>query len=201
MLHKYPWFAVDHVTINERAGLFKTTMTLLRVLTAALRKNAQPPMLTRQLLQELVIAALSTPGFNHLQRVSICENVQYFGFADTLQAVPTAHLGVLGSCWAFEVLGKKSEVHMEVVGYYVSLLREATTAPRGFSLAQKSTLGSGFNAPTSPFGNLYVNYGNDKGKLSLAEAAILEWNTVEELLCRVLPSGRGLITQGGRWAS
>lgn len=172
-------------------------MILLRVLTASLRKNAQPQMLTRPLLQELVIAALATPGFNHQQRAAICENVQYLGFADTLQAVPNAHLGMLGGCWAFEVLSKKPEVSMEVVGYYVSLLREATTSSRGFSLAQKSALG-GFNAPTSPFGNVFIDYGADKNKLSLAQAAVLEWNAIEELLRRVLSSGRGLITQGSR---
>ncbi|GAB7352590.1 hypothetical protein MBLNU459_g2971t1 [Dothideomycetes sp. NU459] len=197
-LHKYPWFAIDSVTIHERTALFNATMVLLRVLALALRRGISPTMLTRSLLQELVIAALATPGFNHQQRAMICDNVSYHGFADTLQAVPNAHLGVLGGFWAFEVLAKKPNVSVDVLAYYVSLLREATTAsPSHFTLAQRSAFGDLYD-PASPFGNMYVDYGGDRAKLSLADAALAEWNVVEELLRRVLPSGKSLVIQGGQ---
>ncbi|KAL1311344.1 hypothetical protein AAFC00_001519 [Neodothiora populina] len=184
-LHKYPWFAQDYVMIGERNLVFNTTMACLRTLMQSIRKNWNPAALHRQLLHEVVCAALSTAAFHHQQQALVCDFLHHGGFADLLGRVPFMYLGQFGNYWPFEVLSKKAVVSMDVLQYYIHLLHEGTTSPDERRLAMNIPGGT---TPSSinPFGHVVVDYGDNKDKLSLRKVAVLEWNLIEAILRSVL---------------
>lgn len=69
------------------------------------------------------------------------------------------------------------------VQIYMVLLREATTSASAVSLAGSSL--RGYGAPSSPFGNVVIVWPANKGSLTMAQAAEIEWNAVEDLLRRL----------------
>ncbi|KAK4911318.1 hypothetical protein LTR66_017370, partial [Elasticomyces elasticus] len=97
------------------------------------------------------------------------------------------------------VLAKKNDVADDVVEYYVSLLREATTASATMTLAERSAAQAAGTTP-GPFGNVVIHYGSDgSNPLSLEQAAAIEWAVVERLLRKVLVS-RATLTFVGQQA-
>lgn len=78
------------------------------------------------------------------------------------------------------------------VQYYMILLHEATTSAATVSLVGSSL--RGYGAPSSPFGNVVILWPANKGSLTMAQAAAIEWHAVEDLLRRVCPV-KGAITK------
>ena len=113
-LHKYPWHAVQHVTLKERYWLFLATADLITALVNSIRNGKVPDQITRRLMQELVLAALTT-GFSVEQKNCICQGVIFYGFGDLLHGTPFIPFGMLSKCWKFEVLDRKVEVSLEVL--------------------------------------------------------------------------------------
>lgn len=70
-LRKYPWFATDLFTVQERDLLFDTTLSLVCTLANNLRRPDCHKLLTPTLLQELVHAGLDAPGFSESQRARV----------------------------------------------------------------------------------------------------------------------------------
>jgi len=118
-LHKYPWHAGQYITLGERLLLFNTTIGCIRAFLAATRKHNTAPSLTRQLMQELVCAALSITGFTHQQKAFVCDLVTQAGLAEMLSMVPFPYLGAIGPHWPFEALVKRVDVSMDCL--HVSL--------------------------------------------------------------------------------
>lgn len=118
-IHKYPWYAVDAVSLGERQQLFNAVKSQIRTLIMNIRRNASPLALTPMLLQELVVAGLANPGFSEQQKASIVWDVQQGGFGNmTTGHGMNARLG--GSSrfsivWPFEVVAQKPEASDELV--------------------------------------------------------------------------------------
>lgn len=110
---KYPWHAIDNVTLGDRLLLYNAVRSQIRALATCIRRNASPMMLTPILLQELVVTTLSCPGFSEQQKAYIVEDLHASGFGHMSKG--QGLIGTLGgtlrysSVWPFEVLGKKPE--------------------------------------------------------------------------------------------
>lgn len=86
-LHKYPWHSVENVLLSERHAIFDTTLKCLGSLINFIqqpRKRSQneqhPP--TEGTLHELVVAALTCPGFSEGQKATIVRCVKQAGYGD-----------------------------------------------------------------------------------------------------------------------
>lgn len=115
-LHKYPWFSVDNVLLSERHALFDTTLKCIGSLIKFIqqpRKNTQheqhPP--TELTLEELVVAALTCPGFSEGQKATIALCVKQAGYArmTTARGVNFRFGGVdrFAAEWPFHALVKQ----------------------------------------------------------------------------------------------
>ncbi|KAI9838978.1 MAG: hypothetical protein M1819_004186 [Sarea resinae] len=177
-LVKYPWWATDKYTLDDRDSLFRTTEQLIRALVRDLQR--EPILhLNEQLLHELVRTGIEVPAFSETQKYLLLAAAEFPKIRHNVcQLAPE---------WAFEVLSFKPDAEEKVVLYYISLLREATTSAALVPLAEMAANASS-NATTPLFGNLKVPWPKHKAYLSMAQAANIEWNTVEVLLRRVLES-------------
>ena len=75
--------------------------------------------------------------------------------------------------------------------YFVKLLHDASTSTDFLSLAEhRSTILAVQNGKSSPFGKCQPEYETDPEHTTMAEAAHMEWTTIESHMRRVLPSSR-----------
>lgn len=122
ILHKYPWFSGEYITMTERMHIYHAVTTQLRVLILSIMRNNHAGMLTPTLLQEFLIAVLSNPGFSVQQKNHVVEVIHSNNFGEMLALVPYVQVpGNLGSWWCFEVLSKKPEVSDTLLDVSLSL--------------------------------------------------------------------------------
>jgi hypothetical protein len=203
IIHKYPFHAVDYVTLNERRALFDLAEQMVVHLINALQNSAQhsnktggkfqalgPPP-TMALLEELIVALLSCPGFSEKQKATIA-NQLYLRISATdydrmTRSKPGLQLGgtnPLSSSWPFLVIAPAPEVDYNFIRYYASLLRDAT-------LTQEDVLYMQHLPPQhaqqyKPFGNFRIDYGLQAESMSLAEAEVREVTQVQHVLRTIL---------------
>ncbi|KAI5867689.1 hypothetical protein GGS23DRAFT_549474 [Durotheca rogersii] len=70
-LKKFPWYMPQHITIKQRHITYSTTAKMIQVLSARLRKGSSDVHLDALLLDRLVKAAMSCPGFTVSQKDGI----------------------------------------------------------------------------------------------------------------------------------
>jgi len=78
-----PWYAVDHITIEERSHLHEATKTLLTLLMDRIEKDHESTTLTSMLLKRVWRAALKCPGFTPTMK----DNIVYICGLDEQTAV------------------------------------------------------------------------------------------------------------------
>lgn len=207
IMHKYPWFATEHISIRERTSIFSCALVQLRVLISAISRGTHPHLLHRGLLQEYLTACLGNAGFSVQQKGYIVNCIANEGYGDLLSMIPYIPVDpMMGSWWAFEVLSKNAHSSDPLLTYVVSLLRSATDPAGDFArlAARNATDDSaievvdGDTAARSSFGHFAVKYPQqNKEKCSLKSAAEAEWRALHEALGRVLPSSPALTF--GEW--
>ena len=89
LLQKYPWYDVEHVFLHERDAIFDTTIKSVKALVYTLKrpdydreKCKKPP--TDMTLHELVVTALTCPGFSEQQKFAIADFCAKNGHEDKL---------------------------------------------------------------------------------------------------------------------
>ena len=122
LLHKYPWYAVNHVTLGERRSIFDLTLGLITALVADLRRrpNKHGPLETTPgLLQELTVAALTCVGFSERQKAAIVNVLVQGNFENMADgksvSIPLGGKHELGPVWPFQVLSKTPNADMRLV--------------------------------------------------------------------------------------
>ncbi|GIZ38940.1 hypothetical protein CKM354_000233700 [Cercospora kikuchii] len=188
LLFKYPWQAIDEITVAERRAIYDACIGLIKTLIVALRRSnlqhsANQP--TPGLLQELTTAALVCPGFTEKQKASIIAAVIQGGFKGIADGrdlnVKLGGHHEFSASWPFSALGIPMDVELDVLAYYARLFREATYEPKATSLAAlkaKQASGQGQN----PMGEWSIYYGNNPSSLTLAQVGQIEYDAVEKLL-------------------
>ncbi|KAI9804917.1 MAG: hypothetical protein M1833_006220 [Piccolia ochrophora] len=178
-LAKFPWSAGDLITLETRDGLFNTTQSLLKALKIQLKRCS--PLLTSTLFRELVTTALQVPGFTEFQKSQIAHGS---GNMDD-------QLSPLADAWPFVALGKIDDAEEDVVRLYASMLKEATTSANLNTLYQQAssvqrTTYYNQSMARTPFGNFYVDWPANRQKMTLAQAAELEWGVLDATLRKAL---------------
>lgn len=191
LLYKYPWYAVDHVTVVERRNIYDCATILVQNLVKALRRannkyEALAP--SPALLQELSVAILGCPGFSEKQKSIIYAHLVSGGYKGLAEGhginVTLGGNNEFSSFWPFSALSITPGAHMELVRYYASLFRQATVNVEPLSLAaRQATQASGQS--NNPMGDFKIKYGQNASQLSLADLAKKEWDKIEELLSMV----------------
>ena len=200
IMHKYPWFAVEHISIRERTAIFSCALVQLRVLSNAVSHNTHPHLLHRGLLQEYLTACLGNPGFSVQQKGYMVNCIINEGYGSLLSMIPYTPVDPMtGSWWAFEVLSKNPASSDPLLTYVVSLLSSATDPNSDF--ARIAAMNADITATDSAiavvdddiaamssFGHFAVKYPQqNKENCTLKTAAEAEWNALHEALSRVLP--------------
>ncbi|KAI9670802.1 MAG: hypothetical protein M1829_004691 [Trizodia sp. TS-e1964] len=176
-LWKYPWFDVDHITLEARDLLFDAMKKMITILFENLKRSHAPIYLNVGLMNGLVLAGLMCPGFNERQKLELTRVAQY-------QGEPFG-ITKLAYHWPFEVLGRRADVPEDVLKLYAGLLYEASASSIP-TLAERSGSIQAGVPNASAFGIFEVDWPEDKKNLTMAQAANLEWALVEKLLRKAL---------------
>jgi hypothetical protein len=128
LVAKFPWSSVDNYTLATRTQIFQATRQMLHILSINIRKSyiapvtafsslsmhggGQPshggmPLLTEQLLKDLLMAGLNAPGFSEKQRWELFEMTDY--------AKRQFRVSPLLQHWPFEALGRKPHMEDDVI--------------------------------------------------------------------------------------
>ncbi|KAI0886052.1 uncharacterized protein GGS22DRAFT_179066 [Annulohypoxylon maeteangense] len=120
---KYPWHMPEHITIKERDCMYDAGLRMVGQLQRRISKGEKPERLTPQLLSRLAEAILSCPGFSISQK----DNVAYRA------NMPEHKMRDLGQprfaeLWRhLQVLNTKEGVPLDIIEYYIAVVREETT--------------------------------------------------------------------------
>lgn len=128
-VHKFPWFAVDYVLLNERNELFKVVLKAIDALMQLLRKiggngGHDPTKPTTIVLKELVVAALVCPGFSEFQKSRVIRHLVQgnYGQYTTSKGLSLTFGGTdnYSGNWPFQILVKKPGVNDQLVEVFTS---------------------------------------------------------------------------------
>ena len=111
-IHKYPWHAPQYVLLRERQAIFDAVLAAIRALVRLLHSDKTPGyernLPTNSTLHELVVAALTCPGFSEGQKAAIAHQVDLGGFPQFLSSRGfNFHLG------ATDKLGKTDKYSLD----------------------------------------------------------------------------------------
>ncbi|KAF2479643.1 hypothetical protein BDY17DRAFT_42617 [Neohortaea acidophila] len=178
--------------MNERDRIYNTTLTSIRALMGLLRKthnntqldNTRPTMST---LQELVVAALTCPGFSEAQKYIVVANLHQSGNGSVANSrgmnFRFGGTHKFASDWPFEGLAMQPGVDETVVEYIAALIHAATVHAPAPTLAELHAYRAAA-MQQSLFGMLDIDY---TGAKTMADVGRIELRTIKSLLSRVLP--------------
>ncbi|SZF00782.1 unnamed protein product [Blumeria hordei] len=179
-LYKFPWFMVNHITIEDRDLLHRTTMQMLRFLRERVVSDYNNMYLTPMLYKRVWRAALRCRGFSPSQKDDIVllvglpwEKAQEFGLPPF--AAFWKHLWTIGA---------HPSAPCDLIMWYIARIREFTADTKQLSLAERAAQGD--NNEPELFGLLHkhIDYGNhaEFKKCTLAQVAEAEWAGMEKIL-------------------
>ncbi|KAI1141031.1 hypothetical protein F5Y05DRAFT_423877 [Hypoxylon sp. FL0543] len=190
-LKKLPWYVADHITIKERGYVYATTEKMIYILKARIQKGDHPTRLTDQLLERLANAAMSCAGFSVMQKDNIAcivdmEEYKLRDFNMPRFADRWTHL---------HGLSVKPGVPLDVVEYYIALIREDTNRIVDRLGIQRKRELKRQQAKTSDYWGFFWKeiafppVGNAFDSLTLADLVALEWVAIENCLRRAVEGG------------
>jgi len=128
-LHKYPWFAHEHVNMTERRLMYDATLAIVRSLVNFLRRvgeqHVEQSKPTNGTLQELAVAVLTCPGFSEQQKATIVTCMQQGGFGRYASArgmnLKFGGNSPIAGHWPFKVLARDPKATDEMVAVSLAL--------------------------------------------------------------------------------
>ncbi|CZT13150.1 uncharacterized protein RCO7_06340 [Rhynchosporium graminicola] len=185
-LLKYPWYMVEHITIEDRNELHKVTLHLIDLLMERIDSEHEDINLTPMLLKRVWRAALKCPGFSPPMKDDI---VWKCGIDEQMaleMGVP-AYASFWKDLWT---IGPKPGAPTDIILYYAAIIRETVSPKTELTLAQKAAKGYQ-SEQAALFGELVklVDVPKDEKvfrTLSLSQVATAEWAAIEQALRRAL---------------
>ncbi|KAI0109405.1 hypothetical protein F4776DRAFT_667718 [Hypoxylon sp. NC0597] len=190
-LTKMPWYLADRITIKERGYIYATTEKMITLLITRINKGEHPTRLTPLLLERLADAAMGCPGFTVMQKdnISSLVNTAEYKLRDF-------HMPRFADGWThLHALSAKPGVPLDVVEYYIALIREETNRVVDRMSIQRKSMLQAQQAQTSDYWGffwkeiIYPPVGPDFENMTLADLANREWAAVERCLRRSLHGG------------
>ncbi|KAK9777296.1 hypothetical protein SCAR479_06025 [Seiridium cardinale] len=200
-LKKMPWYMSDHITIHQQHYIYDACQRLMEQLMEELnpiiqarkanqRRRPGFERLTDQLLRRFTNAIMLCPGFTVVQKDNIAsmvamEDRESRNFNMPRFAKSYSHL---------YALGPKPGVPLDVLEYYISVLRqESTRAVANEPIHERQRLANLHSTTDQYFGYFWreVNYpqGPIFDNMTLREAAVREWTAMERVIRRALATG------------
>ncbi|KAI0384540.1 hypothetical protein F5Y04DRAFT_293370 [Hypomontagnella monticulosa] len=202
-LKKFPWFMTELVTIKQRHYIYNAALKMIGFLKETIDRAANPARsnrdrdrapnadrLTVQLFNRLIAAAMSCPGFTVNQK----DNIAYLAYMDE-GGMRSFNQPRMADSWRHQyALGVKPGAPLDVVEYYIALIREETnrTADK-MSIVRKQKLKALQSQTSDYWGHFWceTNYpkGADFDNMSLADAGAIEWEALKKILRRAIEGG------------
>ncbi|KAI0848179.1 hypothetical protein F5Y00DRAFT_262815 [Daldinia vernicosa] len=197
-LKKMPWYLTERITIKERHYIYDTTFKMVHYLKellekGTLRRGQKPDFnrLTKQLLNRLVKAAMLCPGFTVSQKDNIAYtvNLSELDLRDYNQ--PRFAEG-----WCHQyALGVKPGVPLDVVEYYIALIRaETSRVVDNLGISRKRALKLEQSKTSDYWGFFWCEMDLPSGaafdNMTLADVAALEWDAIEKIIRRAITGGQ-----------
>ncbi|KAL2877980.1 hypothetical protein SGCOL_006727 [Colletotrichum sp. CLE4] len=186
-LTKFPWQMKNHVTIQQRHAMYKATCDLLRILVGNIRDKRDEVNLTHRLVKRVVAAAMRCEGFSITQKDDIAfivdmSEMEQRSFGQPRFAESWRHL---------YVLVPKNGIPLDVIEWYIAVIREETTRNLEMqSFQEKCQTCNIGDATDGYFGffwrELNLRVGPDFDRMTLATLAMHEYQTLEAIIRRAL---------------
>ncbi|GKT46066.1 uncharacterized protein ColSpa_06247 [Colletotrichum spaethianum] len=186
-LTKFPWHMKANVTVQQRHAIHKATCDLIRILVSSIQERRDELNLTHRLLKRVVTAAMRCEGFSALQKDDIAYLVGMDEMGQRAFGQPR-----FAEAWRhLYVLVPKTGVPLDVIEWYVAIIREETSRfleMQSFQdKVQTRTVG---NETDAYFGFFWreLNHpaGPDFDRMTLAQLAMHEYQTMESIIRRAL---------------
>ncbi|KAK1730166.1 hypothetical protein CaCOL14_007941 [Colletotrichum acutatum] len=191
-LTKFPWQMKSNVTVQQRHAMYKATCDLLRILVGHIRDKRDEVNLTHRLCKRVVAAAMRCEGFSITQKDDIAfivnmSEMEQRSFGQPRFAESWRHL---------YVLVPKNGVPLDVIEWYIAVIREETTRYLEMQSFQEKcqtcTIGE---ATDGYFGffwrELNLRVGPEFDHMTLATLAMHEYQTLETIIRRALTPSIG----------
>ncbi|OBR05870.1 hypothetical protein CH63R_09990 [Colletotrichum higginsianum IMI 349063] len=186
-LSKFPWHMKGNVTIQQRHAIHKATCDLIRILANSIQERRDEINLTHRLLKRVVNAAMRCEGFSTLQKDDIAflvnmSEMEQRAFGQPRFAEAWRHL---------YVLIPKAGVPLDVVEWYISIIREETNRFLEMQMfhdkVQTRTVG---NQTDGYFGFFWRELNHPAGPefdgMTLSQLSMREYQTMESIFRRAL---------------
>ncbi|XXH05774.1 hypothetical protein Hte_012212 [Hypoxylon texense] len=191
-LKKFPWYMSGFITIKQRQSIYNTTINMIRHLSEKIHEDPHHDRLTPQLFDRLVAAAMRCQGFTVLQK----DNVAYIAELDEAKCLEFG-LPRFSDQWRHQWgLKMKPGVPLDVVEYYICLIREETTrigTHISISMPRRRELQNMLAETSAYWGYFWAEVAYPRGpafdNMTIAEAAAREWNAIEQILRRAIAGG------------
>ena len=148
-------------------------------------------------LQELVIAALTCPGFSEGHKAAIVMQISYSNYRNVMDFrsmnFRVGGIDNYSKDWPFHALVKKPGVDDRFIKYIAGLFRNATLSTSQLSVDELKNLRSS-NAQPPMFGKVKVDHKDVK---TLGDLGRVELKAVEDTLARVLARDRSRSSHPG----
>ncbi|KAI2467883.1 hypothetical protein F4781DRAFT_423067 [Annulohypoxylon bovei var. microspora] len=126
-LKKYPWHLPEYITLRERDLLYDAAARMIGQLQRRISKSEKPDRLTPQLLNRLSEMIVCCPGFSVAQKDNVAyrSNMPEYKMRDL-------SLPRFAEFWRhLRVINVKPGVPLDMVEYYIALIREDTNRIAG----------------------------------------------------------------------
>ncbi|SPJ85657.1 uncharacterized protein FTOL_11439 [Fusarium torulosum] len=188
-LRKFPWFAANYVTISQRGAMYKATIKLIRLLSKSMAQQDDPVNLNSSLFQRIIRTAMDCKGFTVLQKDNIAFMVQ---LAPPMEQQRRHGQPLNPNSWVHQyAIMRKPEVPLDVVDWYIRLIREQTTRDiLVLPIHERTAIQETLEDTDDYWGYFFheVNYiqGPQFDHMSLGDCAYLELSAIERILGRAL---------------
>ncbi|KAF7563884.1 hypothetical protein G7046_g266 [Stylonectria norvegica] len=187
-LRKFPWHMTSYVTIGQRQAIFKATCELIRLLARAVVKEDDHINLNHQLYRRVITSAMGCAGFTPLMKDDIA-------WTTNMEEMELRAFGQprFANCWRHQfALAPKPGMPLDVIEYYIALIREQTHRDVGERPHDERTELLEKSHDTNMYWGYYwvdVNLamGPEFDDMTLAQVAHAEFSAVERILARALP--------------
>ncbi|KAI6360825.1 hypothetical protein MCOR25_006627 [Pyricularia grisea] len=189
-IRKLPWPMTELITLRQRHAIYNACFSLIRLLSSAIAHGRHEEILNEPLRKRLVHAAMTCPGFTVVQKDNIATIVDMSEARRLEYGLPR-----FASSWLhLYALSPKANFPLDMIEYYIAIIREETTRLVNSLPLKERTLITSYGRDT----DLYFGYlwwelqlpRDDRfDGMTLAEAAALEYAVMERIICRAFGAG------------
>ncbi|KAL4898818.1 hypothetical protein BDV59DRAFT_207043 [Aspergillus ambiguus] len=153
-LYKFPWYATELYTVDDRNQLFDLTNRHVLSLVSRIQKS-NTIGLDQRLLRNLLHAGLNCPGFNDRQKYTLCVHSE-----DMSEIV---NFPDFGKWFPFDTLASLPNADRQILHYYAALISRgnvpeniAPNLPNKFPMNNREL--------SSPFGKIWYEWDSEISK-------------------------------------